>query len=112
MALDRALESLAEGPRDLLLHDDQRALAVLGVDDRIAGDSGAAGELGLRELSLDPKLQEPGSWAPSGASTITYRVTYWLPDIGQVGAPGSQATLDDLQNTSLSTAFTWEAQNA
>jgi hypothetical protein len=51
------------------------------------------------------------SWAPSGPSTMTYRVTYWLPDIGQVGAPGSQATLDDLQNTTLSTAFTWEAQN-
>ena len=51
------------------------------------------------------------SWGPSGASTMTYKVTYWLPDIGQTGAPGSQAALDDLQNTTLSTAFTWEAQN-
>ena len=51
------------------------------------------------------------SWTPSGASTMTYKVTYWLPDIGQVGAP-TQAALDDLQNTSLSTAFTWEAQNS
>ena len=44
-------------------------------------------------------------------STMTYKVTYWLPDIGQTGAP-SQNALDDLQNTSLSTALTWEAQNS
>ena len=51
------------------------------------------------------------SWAPSGAAAKTYKVTYWLPDIGEVGAP-TQTVLDDLQNTSLSTAFTWEAQNS
>jgi hypothetical protein len=55
------------------------------------------------------------SWAAPASSqaspsTLTYRVTYWLPDIGQTGAP-TQTALDDLQNTSLSTTFTWEAQN-
>jgi hypothetical protein len=51
------------------------------------------------------------SWAPSGAASKTYKVTYWLPDIGEVGAP-TQTVLDDLQNTTLSTTFTWEAQNS
>jgi hypothetical protein len=56
------------------------------------------------------------SWAAPASSVgtpsvKTYKVTYWLPDIGQTGAP-SQAALDDLQNTSLSTTFTWEAQNS
>jgi hypothetical protein len=51
------------------------------------------------------------SWAPSGAATKTYKITYWLPDIGEVGAP-TQSALDDLQNSSLGTAFTWEAQNS
>jgi hypothetical protein len=41
----------------------------------------------------------------------TYKVTYWLPDIGEVGAP-TQTALDDLQNTSLGVKFTWEAQNS
>jgi hypothetical protein len=55
------------------------------------------------------------SWsAPASSvgspSTKTYKITYWLPDIGQPNAP-SQSILDDLQNSSLSTTLTWEAQN-
>jgi hypothetical protein len=56
------------------------------------------------------------SWAAPASSVgtpavKTYKVTYWLPDIGQTGAP-TQNALDDLQNTNLSTTFTWEAQNS
>jgi len=55
-------------------------------------------------------------WAAPASSVGTpavkaYKVTYWLPDIGEVGAP-TQTALDDLQNTTLSTTLTWEAQNS
>jgi hypothetical protein len=56
------------------------------------------------------------SWAASASSvgspsTKTYKVSYWLPDVGQPNAP-TQPVLDDLQNSSLSTTLTWEAQNS
>jgi hypothetical protein len=55
------------------------------------------------------------SWAAPASSvatpsTKTYRISTWLPDIGQPNAP-SQAVLDDLQNSTISFDFTWEAQN-
>lgn len=47
-----------------------------------------------------------------GSPTVTtYKVTYWLPDIGETGAP-TQNALDDLQSSSLAATFTWEAQNS
>ncbi len=56
------------------------------------------------------------SWAAPASSVgtpsvMTYRVTYWLPDIGETGAP-TQTALDDLQNSSLAATFRWEAQNS
>jgi hypothetical protein len=57
-----------------------------------------------------------GSWSAAASSnaspsTKMYRISSWLPDIGQPNAP-SQAILDDLQSSIVSTAFTWEAQNS
>ena len=76
--------------------------------------------------SLKTALTSFSSTYPSGSNTAwaapassvaspakrVFKITYWLPDTGEVGAPGSQATLDDLQNTTLATTFTWEAQNS
>jgi hypothetical protein len=55
------------------------------------------------------------SWAAPASSvgsptTKAYRISIWLPDIGQPNAP-SQAVLDDLQNSTLGFKLTWEAQN-
>jgi hypothetical protein len=59
------------------------------------------------------------TWAVSGPATRTFKVTYWLPDMGETGAPtlaGSfatpQARFDDLQGSALSATLTWEAQNS
>jgi hypothetical protein len=59
------------------------------------------------------------TWSVSGAATKTFKITYWLPDIGESGAPttngsfGSlQARYDDIQGSTLSTGFTWEARSS
>ena len=55
------------------------------------------------------------SWSAPASSVGSptkkaYRISTWLPDVGQPGAP-SQSVLDDLQNSTLSLNFTWEAQS-
>jgi hypothetical protein len=59
------------------------------------------------------------TWSVSGAATKTFKISYWLPDLGENGAPttngsfGSlQARYDDIQGSSLSTGFTWEARSS
>jgi hypothetical protein len=62
---------------------------------------------------------DAATWSASSGDTKTFKVTYWLPDIGETGAPSSagsfssiQDRFDDLQGSSLSATLTWEARNS
>jgi hypothetical protein len=60
------------------------------------------------------------TWAVTGAATKTFKITYWLPDLGETGAPTTfgapftslQQKYDDIQGSSLSATLTWQAQSS
>jgi hypothetical protein len=55
------------------------------------------------------------AWAaPAGNSTPqvrSYKIVWWLPDLGDPNPPASQAALDTLQGATAAATFTWEARN-
>lgn len=53
------------------------------------------------------------SWTPAGGSNAlrAYRVSWWLPDLGEANAPATQAILDALQGDTTTAVLTWEARN-
>ena len=51
-------------------------------------------------------------WAPSSSATRAFRFSWWIPDVGETHALGTQLLLNGLQGLSTSATFTWEARNS